>query len=105
MPVVPPGEYGLKVGHEAYAAAEVYPGKLFREHPESFDIKGDTWKRSKIVKLGAGRESGGVAADYPHRGSVRPGVIATSSLICDEPSIRPTATGRARRAGVPDARP
>ncbi len=32
LPSLPPGEYGLKAGHDAYDDAEVYPGKLAVEH-------------------------------------------------------------------------
>ncbi len=48
LPLLPPGEYGLKVGHEAYEDAEVYPGTLFREHPESFSKKALDAESSRI---------------------------------------------------------
>ena len=44
LPRLPPGEYGLKVGHDAYEDAEVYPGRLFRDHPEAFKETADPWK-------------------------------------------------------------
>ena len=44
LPSLPPGEYGLKAGHDAYDDAEVYPGKLAMEHPESFKETADPWK-------------------------------------------------------------
>ena len=36
LPPLPPGEYGLKAGHDAFEYPEVYPGGLMREHPEAF---------------------------------------------------------------------
>ena len=64
-PLLPPGEYGLKAGHDAYEDAETYPGDLMTKHPEAFQEKPDPWKRAKVVTVEAGREVGGVAVDWP----------------------------------------
>ena len=53
LPPLPPGEYGLKAGHDAYEDAEVYPGKLATEHPESFQEIADPWRRARIVTVRA----------------------------------------------------
>ena len=34
--LLPPGEYGIKSGHDAYEDLEVYPGELIRSHPSAF---------------------------------------------------------------------
>jgi hypothetical protein len=65
LPPLPPGEYGLKAGHDAYEDPEVYPGRLMREHPEAFKETADPWKRAKVVKVEAGRDSGGLVVDFP----------------------------------------
>jgi hypothetical protein len=65
LPPLPPGEYGLKAGHNAYEDPEVYPGRLMRERPESFKEMADPWKRAKVVKVEAGRDSGGVVVAFP----------------------------------------
>ncbi len=65
LPPLPPDEYGLKAGHDAYEDPEVYPGGLMREHPEAFKETADPWKRAKVVKVEAGRDSGGVVVDFP----------------------------------------
>ncbi|WP_406698008.1 carboxypeptidase-like regulatory domain-containing protein [Singulisphaera sp. Ch08] len=65
LPPLPPGEYGLKVGHDAYDDAEVYPGSLVRDHPESFKETADPWKRAKRVRIEAGRDVTGVEVEMP----------------------------------------
>ena len=65
LPPLPPGEYGLKVGHDAYEDAEVYPGSLLRDHPEAFKEMADPWKRAKVVTVEAGRETVGVELELP----------------------------------------
>jgi len=62
---LPPGEYGLKAGHDAYEDAEVYPGKLAREHLESFKEIADPWKRAKLVTFKQGRDSVIVEVEFP----------------------------------------
>jgi hypothetical protein len=65
FPTLPPGEYGLKVGHEAYEDPEVYPGSLSRDHPEAFKQNADPWKRAKIVSVHPGRTTEGVEVELP----------------------------------------
>ena len=65
LPPLPPGEYGLKAGHDAYQDAEVYPGFLAQEHPESYQIIADPWKRAVRVTVAARQEVGGVVVAWP----------------------------------------
>ena len=65
LPSLPPGEYGLKAGHDAYDDAEVYPGKLAMEHPESLKESADPWKRAKVVTIESGRDSAMVEVEFP----------------------------------------
>ncbi len=65
LPSLPPGEYGLKAGHDAYEDAEVYPGKLVMEHPESEKEIADPWKRAKLVTVEPGRDSVIVEVEFP----------------------------------------
>ena len=65
FPALPPGEYGLKVGHDAYDDPEVYPGSLMRDHPEAFKENADPWKRAKVVSVRAGQTTEGVEVELP----------------------------------------
>lgn len=65
FPALPPGEYGLKVGHDAYDDPEVYPGSLMRDHPEAFKQNADPWKRAKVVSVRAGQTTEGVEVEMP----------------------------------------
>ena len=65
FPPLPPGEYGLKVGHDAYDDAEVYPGLVMQQHPEAFNMVADPWKRAKLVTVEPGRLVDGVEVDWP----------------------------------------
>ena len=65
LPLLPPGEYGLKVGHDAYDDAEVYPGPLARLRPESFQENADPWKRARIVAVHSGQDLSGVEVQWP----------------------------------------
>ena len=65
LPLLPPGEYGLKVGHDAYDDPEVYPVKLIMIPPEAFKEMADPWKRAKVVKIEPGRDTGGVVVALP----------------------------------------
>ena len=65
LPPLPPGEYGLKAGHDAYDDPEVYPGALRREHPEVFKEKADPWRRAKVLTVEAACDSAGVVVDFP----------------------------------------
>jgi hypothetical protein len=65
FPTLPPGYYGLKVGHDAYDDPEVYPGSLMRDHPEAFKENADPWKRAKIVSVRAGQTAEGIEVEMP----------------------------------------
>ncbi len=65
LPPLPPGEYGLKVGHDAYEDAETYPGALALQHREAFQQTADPWKRAKVVKVQARRDTEGVEVEFP----------------------------------------
>jgi hypothetical protein len=65
LPPLPPGEYGLKVGHDAFDDAEVYPGSLINDHREAFDQVADPWKRAKMVSVEAGKELTGIDLELP----------------------------------------
>jgi RNA polymerase sigma factor (sigma-70 family) len=68
MQALPPGEYGLKAGHDAYDDAEVYPGDVrlvARDHPEVFKEAADPWKRAKVVTVRSGEETSGVEVEFP----------------------------------------
>jgi RNA polymerase sigma factor (sigma-70 family) len=65
LPPLPPGEYGLKVGHDAYDDAEVFPGSLLNVHPEAFEQTADPWKRATVVTVKAGQETAGVEVEFP----------------------------------------
>jgi RNA polymerase sigma factor (sigma-70 family) len=66
LPLLPPGEYGLKAGHDAYEDAEVYPGSSARDHPEAAKEPADPWKRAKVVTVKAGEETAGVEVEFPN---------------------------------------
>jgi hypothetical protein len=60
---LPPGEYGLKVGHESYRDAEaVEPAKV---PPEMRGKPADAWRRATVVRLKAGEETDGVTLELP----------------------------------------
>jgi hypothetical protein len=65
LPPLPPGVYGLKVGHDAYEDPEVYPGLLYQVHPESTTETADPWKRATMVTIEAGQDSGGMQVEWP----------------------------------------
>ena len=65
LPPLPPGQYGLKAGHNAYEDAEVYPGPLMDAHPAAFSEMADPWKRAKVVTVEAGRETSGAGIELP----------------------------------------
>jgi hypothetical protein len=65
LPALPPGEYGLKAGHDAYEDADVYPGRLFQSHPEALREVANPWKRAKVVKVEAGRTLDDAEVELP----------------------------------------
>jgi hypothetical protein len=64
--LLPPGEYGLKVGHDAYKDSEVPRAKEHKDIPrEAWDTKSDPWKRATVVNVQADREISGIELDLP----------------------------------------
>lgn len=63
LPLLPPGEYGLKVGHDAYDDSEVPRDRNIPE--EEWERLADPWRRAKVVEVEAGRDSGGVEVELP----------------------------------------
>jgi hypothetical protein len=62
MPALPPGEYGLKAGHDGYSDAEVFPGALARG---AGGVMADPWKRARLVKVAPGRDTVIVEVQFP----------------------------------------
>ena len=62
---LPPGEYGLKVGHNTYHDWEVPGGKLDESSEAIWQLRADPWQRAKIVTVRAGSESSGVELELP----------------------------------------
>ena len=62
---LPPGEYGLKVGHDAYHDWEVPGGKLDESSEAIWQLRADPWQRAKIVTVRPGSESSGVELELP----------------------------------------
>jgi hypothetical protein len=60
---LPPGEYGVKVGHDAYEDSEVPRGKNIPK--EAWEKRADPWPRAKVVTVAAGREIGGLEVELP----------------------------------------
>jgi hypothetical protein len=65
LPALPPGEYGLKAGHDGYDDAETYPGNLVDQHPEAFEKNADPWKRARRVTLARGHNQAIVEVEFP----------------------------------------
>jgi Carboxypeptidase regulatory-like domain len=63
FPQLPPGEYGLKVGHDAYHDSEVPQGNSIPK--EMWELKPEPWKRAKIVTVKSGHETSGVELELP----------------------------------------
>jgi len=55
LPPLPPGDYGLKVGHDASKDSEV-ARDMGRIIPSLFNAPADPWKRAKRVKIEPGRD-------------------------------------------------
>jgi hypothetical protein len=63
---LPPGKYGLKVGHDAYEDSEVPRDKDWKNIPkDAWTRIADPWKRATMVTVEAGRESDGVKLKLP----------------------------------------
>jgi hypothetical protein len=62
-----PGEYGLKVGHDAYLDWEVPRGKSAMSNPALRDKKADPWKRAVIATVRPGSKTSGIELELPAR--------------------------------------
>jgi hypothetical protein len=62
---LPPGEFGLKVGHDAYHDSEIYWGMDDKELEEAHKRKIDPMKRATVVNIQSGREIEGVELELP----------------------------------------
>ena len=60
---LPPGEYGVKVGHDGFLDAEVPRGDA--RTAASFKMPATPWKNARVVAVTAGRESDGVVLELP----------------------------------------
>jgi hypothetical protein len=60
--LLPPGEYGLKVGYDDYQDSEVAQGEY---HEEVREKKSDPWRRAKVITVEASREASGVELELP----------------------------------------
>jgi hypothetical protein len=63
LPPLPPGEYGLKVGHDAYEDPDVPRGLDIPE--EDWTRPADPWKRAKLVEMESGRDHAGIEVEFP----------------------------------------
>jgi hypothetical protein len=71
---LPSGEYGLKVGHDAYTDSETQVAaptheKWTKEETDAFNkawnAPADPWQRAMVVRVEAGREKSGVELKLP----------------------------------------
>ncbi len=60
--LLPAGEYGLKVGHDAYQESEVPRGEI---PEEAWSKTAEPWKRAKVVTVKPGGEVTGVELELP----------------------------------------
>lgn len=60
---LPPAEYGVKVGHDAYLDAEVPRGSKTTDADEKRPA--DAWKTARVVRVKSGHVSGGVELELP----------------------------------------
>lgn len=61
---LPPGEFGLKVGHDAYDDSEV-PRNIRNLSKEDWEKLADPWKRAKIVNVKPDRGASGIELQLP----------------------------------------
>ncbi len=80
FPALPPGEYGLKVGHDAFADRETetlfdqlitLKRELTKEEKTALDKQfkalSDPWKRARVVRVAEGKETADVDLELPDR--------------------------------------
>jgi hypothetical protein len=60
---LPAGEYGVKVGHDAFDDAEVPQGTV---PPEDWERPADPWKRAAVITVRAGEDSAEFELEPPN---------------------------------------
>jgi hypothetical protein len=65
LPMLPPGEYGLKAGNDAYQDQEVPQGGFDEIPKAALTTITDPWKRAKVVTVKPGGELSGVELELP----------------------------------------
>ena len=70
---LPPGDYGLKVGHDAYKDSEVPHPLSPEEWKKVSEIKADPWQRAILVNVKAGQETKDMELALPPPGLDRIG--------------------------------
>ena len=64
--LLPPGEYGLKVGHDAYHDSEVpQPSDDAERWKKAFETNANPWKRAAVVQVEPGQVTEGVELELP----------------------------------------
>jgi hypothetical protein len=61
---LPPGEYGVKAGHDAYLDAEV-PRRGQKIPQEAREKRADPWKNARVVRVEIGRLTADVVLELP----------------------------------------
>lgn len=64
FPQLQPGQYGLKVGHDAYHDSEL-PSDGKRLSKEEWNREIDPWQRAKVVLVEAGQETSDIELELP----------------------------------------
>ena len=67
---LPPGEFGLKVGHDAYDDPDI-PHDLRHVTKEGWDKLDDPWKGAKIVNVKPDRAASGIELELPVTAGLR----------------------------------
>ena len=62
---LPPGEYGLKVGHNAYYDSELLPLSRMALSEEGRNRVIDPWQRAKMATVAAGHETRDIELELP----------------------------------------
>ncbi|WP_169976898.1 carboxypeptidase-like regulatory domain-containing protein [Tautonia rosea] len=65
FPVLPPGRYGLKAGHDGHADPEVVRVRSLDMPPEDWDAPADPWRNALIADIEPGAETSGVVLPPP----------------------------------------
>ncbi len=65
LPPLPPGEYGLKAGHDAYTDSEIPQGDLASIPKSAWERDADPWKNAQCVQIEPGRDVDKVELEFP----------------------------------------